>query len=173
MNAADQLVQALAAEGVEYIFGIPGDENLHFLAAATRLFRLISSFGGNYRLETESLPLNILAQHNVTAAQLEQKLHPAGLEQIIKQLSGDALDWFSKGLSGLKVFSESESKTVACPHLQLRWALEKRRLAGIVGHVFETQEAVIENDVSGFLDAGKNYGPADAWFAWRFLRGLK
>ncbi len=33
MNAADQLVQALAAEGVEYIFGIPGDENLHFMEA--------------------------------------------------------------------------------------------------------------------------------------------
>lgn len=33
MNASDQLVQALAGEGVEYIFGIPGDENLHFMEA--------------------------------------------------------------------------------------------------------------------------------------------
>ena len=36
MNAADQLVQALAAEGVEYIFGIPGDENLHFMEAVRK-----------------------------------------------------------------------------------------------------------------------------------------
>ena len=33
MNAADQLVEALAAEGVKYVFGIPGDENLHFMEA--------------------------------------------------------------------------------------------------------------------------------------------
>jgi len=33
MNAADQLVEALVAEGVEYVFGIPGDENLQFTEA--------------------------------------------------------------------------------------------------------------------------------------------
>ncbi len=33
MNAAEQLVQILASEGVEYVFGIPGDENLHFMEA--------------------------------------------------------------------------------------------------------------------------------------------
>lgn len=33
MNAADLLVRALANEGVEYVFGIPGDENLHFMEA--------------------------------------------------------------------------------------------------------------------------------------------
>jgi len=32
-TAADQLVEAFAAEGVEYVFGIPGDENLHFMEA--------------------------------------------------------------------------------------------------------------------------------------------
>ena len=36
MNAADQLVKALATEGVEYIFGIPGDENLHFMEAVRK-----------------------------------------------------------------------------------------------------------------------------------------
>ena len=36
MNAAEQLVSALAAEGVEYIFGIPGDENLHFMEAVRK-----------------------------------------------------------------------------------------------------------------------------------------
>ncbi len=33
MKASEQLVKALANEGVEYIFGIPGDENLHFMEA--------------------------------------------------------------------------------------------------------------------------------------------
>ncbi|RUP06633.1 MAG: acetolactate synthase large subunit [Mycobacterium sp.] len=32
-NTSEQLVAALAAEGVEYVFGIPGDENLHFMEA--------------------------------------------------------------------------------------------------------------------------------------------
>jgi len=33
MNAAQQLVEALVAEDVKYVFGIPGDENLHFMEA--------------------------------------------------------------------------------------------------------------------------------------------
>lgn len=32
-NTSEQLVNALADEGVEYVFGIPGDENLHFMEA--------------------------------------------------------------------------------------------------------------------------------------------
>ncbi len=32
-NTSEQTVAALAAEGVEYVFGIPGDENLHFMEA--------------------------------------------------------------------------------------------------------------------------------------------
>ena len=35
-NVSEQLVAALANEGVEYIFGIPGDENLHFMEAIRR-----------------------------------------------------------------------------------------------------------------------------------------
>lgn len=36
MNAAEQLVEAFVAEGIEYVFGIPGDENLHFMEALRR-----------------------------------------------------------------------------------------------------------------------------------------
>lgn len=32
-STSEQLVSALAAQGVEYVFGIPGDENLHFMEA--------------------------------------------------------------------------------------------------------------------------------------------
>src|SRR3989344_3336964 len=31
LSAADLLVKALEQEGVQYIFGVPGEENLHFL----------------------------------------------------------------------------------------------------------------------------------------------
>ena len=33
MNASDLFVKALENEGVEYIFGVPGEENLDFLEA--------------------------------------------------------------------------------------------------------------------------------------------
>jgi acetolactate synthase-1/2/3 large subunit len=36
MNAAELCVKALEQEGVEYIFGIPGDENLHFMEAVRK-----------------------------------------------------------------------------------------------------------------------------------------
>ena len=36
MKASDLFVRALEAEGVEYIFGIPGEENLDFLDSLSR-----------------------------------------------------------------------------------------------------------------------------------------
>ena len=36
MKASDLFVKALEAEGVEYIFGIPGEENLDFLDSLSR-----------------------------------------------------------------------------------------------------------------------------------------
>ena len=36
MNASDLFVQALEQEGVKYIFGIPGEENLAFLDSLSR-----------------------------------------------------------------------------------------------------------------------------------------
>jgi hypothetical protein len=103
------------------------------------------------------LPLSVLAKHNVSVPQLEQKSHVTELAQIISQLAGSSLEWFTKGMSGLRMNPESSS----CSHLQLRLAMEKRRLHAI------------KKDAPGFLEAGKLYGPADAWFAWRFLRKLK
>ena len=35
MNTAEQLVEALVAEGVSMVFGIPGDENLPFIQAVS------------------------------------------------------------------------------------------------------------------------------------------
>jgi len=133
------------------------EKNLKFLGAATSSFHLISSFSANHMSETSRLPLSLLAKYNVSAAQLEQKTGTAELNQIITELADNALDWFSQGMSGLNISSESS----VCAHLQLRWAMEKRRLK------------VIRKDACGFLEAGKYFGPADAWFAWRFLRKLR
>lgn len=38
MNAAEVLVKCLENEGVEYIFGIPGEENLEVMKALTKFF---------------------------------------------------------------------------------------------------------------------------------------
>lgn len=132
-------------------------QNMNLLGAAMVSLQLISGFAAKNRSESERLPLSMLAKHNVTTAQLEQDIYPVRLAQIISDLAGDALDWYSQGLSGLSIKSE----TGACRHLQLRWQMEKRRLQ------------VIYKNASGYLETGKRYGPVDAWFAWRFLRKLK
>ncbi len=131
--------------------------SLDFLGAATGSFRLISSFSANRLSEATRLPLSVLAKYNVSAQLLEQKPHTTELTQIIVQLAENALDWYSKGLSGLNI----DGKASASKHLQLRLAMENRRLN------------VIRQDARGFLEAGKNFGPADAWFAWRLLRKLE
>ena len=132
------------------------EKNLKFLGAASSSFQMISSFSANHLSETSRLPLSLLAKYNLSAEQLEQKSATAELTQIITELADNALGWFSEGMSGLNINPESS----ACAHLQLRWAMEKRRLK------------VIRQDGYGFLEAGKYFGPADAWFAWRFLRKL-
>jgi len=131
--------------------------NLELLGAATGLFRVISSFAANQRSETERLPLSMLAKYNVNVVQLEQTPYPAELTDIIEQLARLGQDWFSRGLSGLNLFPGPP----ACGHLQLRWAMEQRRLG------------IISKNVERFLAADQTHGPADAWYAWRFLRRLK
>ena len=164
-NAMFDLFSALGGTEIELELALGNAaikaQNLSFLAAATGLYRLVSSFAPGHRAEIDRIPLNMLAKHNIGSAQLEQNLHPPELAQIVVQLAGNGLDWFSKGMSGLKVTSPASAEVRVCGHIQLRWALEKRRLE------------LIKKDAGSFIEAGKHYGPADAWFAWRFLRRLK
>lgn len=132
-------------------------QSLDFLGAAMGTFRFISSFSANRPAGVTRLPMSLLAKYNVSSEQLEQDSHTAVLTQIIEQLAECALDWYSKGSSGLNVDREAR----AFKHLQLRLAMENRRLN------------VIQQDPQGFLEAGNRFGPADAWFAWRFLRKLR
>lgn len=151
---------ALGATGLQLELALDNAEisprSQRYLGAATSMFRLISSFSVNRRSATIRLPLSVLAKHNVNAEQLETGPHGAELAQIVVQLAENALDWYSKGTAGLEMNPEPS----ACTHLQLRWAMEKRRLL------------VIRKDPEGFLKAGKRFGPADAWYAWRFLRQM-
>ena len=132
-------------------------QSLEFLSAAISSLRLISSFSVNRLSGVARLPLSLLAKYNVSSEQLAQASHTTELTQIIEQLAENARDWYSKGLSGLSIDREAPAFT----HLQLRLAMENRRLNAI------------RQDARGFLETGKNFGPADAWFAWRFLRKLR
>ncbi len=129
-------------------------QSMKYLGAASGVFDVLSSFGKDKQLEFDRIPLSILAGLNLNAKQLEQQ--PGELEQVIAQLAGLGQDWFSEGMSGLN----SLKKNRAGKHLQLRWAMENRCLKNI------------RKNAAGYLEAGNRYGPADAWFAWRYLRGL-
>ena len=132
-------------------------QGLEYLAAASSLFRLVSRLSVNHQCEAERIPLGLLAKCNVSSTQLQQTSNPKELARIISQLCECGLVWFSKGMTGLEIIPDSG----ACSHLQLRLAMEERRLR------------VISKDPAGFLKSRKLYGPADAWFAWRFIRRLK
>ena len=128
--------------------------SLHFSAIAE------SSFLDDYfshRMEGE-----YLAARQALISYIERQDEEALWEDELERasfyfdLAEYALDWYSKGMSGLK----TDQNPPAFTHLQLRWAMERRRLN------------VIRQDAHGFLETGKSFGPADAWFAWRFLRKL-
>lgn len=124
------------------------------LAAASRCCGLISSFSAGQLSQAHRLPLSLLAKYSVSSTQLAQGEGRSELTQIISRLAENALGWFDEGMSGL---GKSATPT-AGKHLRLRWAMENRRLESI------------SQDVPGFLAKGKRFGPADAWFAWRFVR---
>ena len=134
--------------------------NLDFLAAASSLFRMISSFTPGEQAQTERLPLNLLAKYKVSTAQLEESSRSPELSLIISRIAELGVVWFSNGLSGLKMAVAEGAGTDISAHLQLRWAMEKRGLQ------------IISRDAAAFIAGGIRYGPADAWFAWRFLRRL-
>lgn len=131
--------------------------DLELLGAATRLCRVISSFGESHDAEVEQIPLNLRAKYDIRLEEPDQVQNTEALAQLLGELAGKGLEWSSEGLAGLRATLD----TGACRHLQLRLAMESRRLGAI------TRNANI------VFDAHQHYGPGDAWFAWRFLRRLK
>lgn len=129
---------------------------LNYLGAATSLYRVIFSFNPNHRSETEQVPLSLLAKYNIGPMEPGQDQSTLELSQLLGELAEIGLDWYSQGTTGLK---ESLGNG-ECKHLQLRFAMEGRRL-----------ETFRKNPNSVF-NPSQSFGPTDAWFAWRFLRRL-
>lgn len=134
-----------------------GPRSLKCLGAASSCFKLISSFSAGHLSQMHRLPLSLLAKYSVSATDLEQGANTTELTHIVAQLADNALNWFAEGTSGLTLNAEPPAGT----HLRLRWAMEKRCLESI------------RKDTPGFLATGKRFGPADAWFAWRFARKIR
>jgi len=134
-------------------------ELARYLSAASGIFDVLAGFGNGGPPEYERIPLSVLAEFNLSMQQLERQ--PAELAQVITRLAGLGLDWYSQGMAGLGLAGlDSTNSNRAGKHLRLRWAMESRGLGKI------------KKNAAGFLETGIRYGPADAWFAWRFLRQL-
>jgi phytoene/squalene synthetase len=164
----DSMLERFSTSGIPEIqveLALTGAEidsqHLRFLAAASDLFRIVSSFAPGQHAEIERLPMNIMAKYDVSSAQLQQNSSQTELSLVISQLVEIALDWYSKGMSGLKVSRADGAGADISVHLRLRWAMEKRGLD------------IIRKDTGAFINEGRRFGPTDAWFAWRFLRHLK
>ena len=54
MKASDLFVESLESEGVEFIFGIPGEENLDFLGGVAEPSEKVLSSEGRMRTATAS-----------------------------------------------------------------------------------------------------------------------
>ncbi len=129
---------------------------LNYLAAATELSRVISGFATNPQSAITQLPLSLMAKYEISNHQFDNKLYPVELLPVIEELVACGLNWFAEGRAGLS----DTLKSGASRHLQLRLAMENRRLL-----------AMHKNNDSVF-ESNKRYGPGDAWFAWRLLRKL-
>lgn len=134
-----------------------GDQSSETLAGASTLLGLIEGFAPGRRSQTDSLPLNLLAKLELSIDDLGESREAPKLAAVISELTRINLEWYEEGLAGLKVFATGAGQAT---HLQLRWAMERRRLESI------------HKDIKGFLQSGTRFGLADAWFAWRFSRSL-
>jgi len=151
LGATDILLE-LALEEAEI-----ESQRLNYLGAATNLFHMIFSLSTDQPSGIAQLPLSLLAKYNIRSEQLEQEPFPVGFAGLAGELAEIGLEWFEKGSAGM----DESLKPGVCTHLQLRLAMENRALIKIG-----------KNTDSVFKQANR-YGPADAWFAWRFLRRLK
>ena len=154
---------ALGSNAVELEFALDGltidgitiDKGcVEHLGAASGIFNILSGFGKSDQPEYDRIPLSILAEFNISSLQLVK--HATERAQIMTRLAGLGLDWFSQGIACLDLTKKSR----AGKHLRLRWAMESRQLKKI------------KKNAAGFVKSGNPYGPTDAWFAWRFMRGL-
>jgi len=126
------------------------------LAAATGLFAMISVFLANRQAANLHLPLNLAAKYQLGKVDFAQQAPASELAAAVSQLAGKGVEWFAQGA----LLWRASGPPPTCTHLQLRWAMEARSLARL------------SKRPGSYLRTGNRYGLTDAWFAWRFCRGL-
>lgn len=131
--------------------------DLKHISLATGLFAMISEILFSHKDKVQRLPLDILAQHRISSSDLETQAPVAELVNIMKQLAEVAVEAFDSGMADVR---ESSGKPLPM-HLQLRWAIELRRLTRIS-----------KSPGRCFAETSP-YGPTDAWFAWRLCRRIR
>jgi phytoene/squalene synthetase len=149
---ATELKLELALDGAEI-----ESRALECLGAASRMFRIVASLAEHSPFAMAQIPLNMLAQHELSITELEEAESPEKLPTIVQQLAGYGVEWFAQGMASLDIVPESRAGV----HLQLRLGMENRQLAKVVKNA-GTNPGVTNR-----------YGPADAWFAWRLLRKIQ
>jgi hypothetical protein len=128
------------------------ERQLTSLATASELFCMLSTV--MMPPVGRGLPLDLLARHQINTSQLDPENYSDDFVNVIAYLADRGIERFARALPSL-------NSTQAAIHMHLRWAMEARQLAGI------------SRRTRTFLENGNRYGPADAWFAWRFCRRLQ
>lgn len=129
-------------------------QSMETLGLATGMFAMISGYLLNYQENVHLIPLDLLAEHKVSATELGQHPPVAELVRIITQLAEAMVELFRQAMTS----SDGATGLAAPPHLQLRWAMESR------------QSIRICKNTRSCLNDARAYGPSDAWFAWKFIR---
>lgn len=160
----EALYERLAASGETDILlelalndAVIPSQSLHTLGLATGLFAMISGFLVNHQTNARLIPLDLLAEHKISAIQLEQHPPVPELVRIITHFADTAVESYAEGMSGPL---GDAGEAAASPHLQLRWAMESRH-----------SKKISEDTRSRFNELSP-YGPSDAWFAWKFMRRI-
>lgn len=130
------------------------DESRRLMALATGLHGFISMLLNNQTQKVEQIPLDMLAEFRVSAADLKARPPCPEMIAIITQLARQGLAAFQAGWA-----AQSSQDLQQLPlHLKLRWHLEERRLKRLV------------NNTGRYIRHRSAYGLSDVWFAWRFCR---
>ena len=144
-NGETGILLELALDGAKI-----ASQKLVSLAAASGLYEMISSFADHRQTENFSVPLDLLAKYQLTAPQLKQQPAVGEVTDVISHLANTGTEWFLGGISELAAIDSM--------HLRLRFAMEERILVRL------------RKNAAEYLNEGKRFGPADAWFAWRICR---
>ena len=92
MNVAQKLVECLVAEGVEYVFGIPGEENLEIMYQLGALQAFVKAQGAKLQhVKPHGALYNAAAKDMKLALAICEGVRSVALDAIILDLAGSCL----------------------------------------------------------------------------------